>query len=235
MACSLLSPSTMRHQARRAKDFREGRVADTETAGIGAEGRHHRALAVAGKAPPFDRAAARRRPAPWGADGRRFRRMPRSAHGETRSVRLRLRSPPRRRDRTAGPGRDCPKSRSSRAVPASPSTRRGRAPTAVHGHCGHENCRRARSPFSGRAARSRPPAGSASPRYRRAAAARRARRSWNPFPGAGRIPRAGVAPARTARRRDRRANMPRPKRDRCHGRSTVSRRRCKHILIVVSR
>ena len=204
MACTRLSPSTCAMKPGVAKDFCERRIADAQAAGIGAERRHHRALAVAGKTSPLHRAAARRRRAPWDADGRRFRRPRRSAHGGTRSGRSRLRSRPRRRDRTAAPDRDCPKSRSSRAAPATPRAPRGPAPTAAHARRGHENCRRARSPCADRAARSRRRAGSASPPYRRAAAARRARRSWSLFPDAGRRRRAGAALPRTARRRDRR-------------------------------
>ena len=66
-------------------------------------------------------AAARRRRAPWDADGRRFRPIaPCRLMAERDRGRSRLRSRPRRRDRTAAPDRDCPISRSSRAVPASP-------------------------------------------------------------------------------------------------------------------
>ena len=133
MVCSRLSPSTWAMKPGVPEYFRERRVADAEAAGIGAERRHHRALAVAGKTAPLHRAAAGRRPAPWDADGRRFRRRPRSAHGETRSGRSRLRWRPRRRDRTATPDRDCPRSRSSRAAPASPRSPRGPARQPVMG------------------------------------------------------------------------------------------------------
>ena len=189
------------------KIFANAGIADAQAAGIGAERRHHGALAVAGKTAPLHRCGRGWRRAPWDADGRRFRPPRRSAHGGTRCGRSRLRSRPRRRDRTAAPDRDCPKSRSSRAAPASPRARRGRAPTAAHARRGRESCRRARSPCAGRAARSRRRAGSASPPCHRAAAARRARRSWSLFPDAGRRRRAGAAPARTARRRDRRGSV----------------------------
>src|SRR5881227_724415 len=88
----------MGHEAR-LEYLCEGRVADAEAAGIGAECRHHRALAIAGKAAPFHRAAA---------------------GGERRSDRSRPRSPPRRPNLSAMPGRDCRRSRSSRAGPAAP-------------------------------------------------------------------------------------------------------------------
>ena len=42
------------------EDFRERRIADAQAAGIGAERRHHGALAVAGKTAPLHRAAAGR-------------------------------------------------------------------------------------------------------------------------------------------------------------------------------
>src|SRR6185437_11999992 len=48
----------MRHEAKRAEYSRECDVADAQAPGIGAERRHHRALAVAGKAASFHRAAA---------------------------------------------------------------------------------------------------------------------------------------------------------------------------------
>ena len=44
------------------KNFRERRVADAQAAGVGAEGRHHGALAVAGKTAPLHRTAAGRHP-----------------------------------------------------------------------------------------------------------------------------------------------------------------------------
>ena len=52
----------MRHEARRLEYLCECRVADAQTAGLGAEGRHHRALAVASKAPTFHRTPACRYP-----------------------------------------------------------------------------------------------------------------------------------------------------------------------------
>src|SRR5712675_2099430 len=52
----------MRHEARRLEYFRERRIADAETTGIGAERRHHGALAVAGEASPLHRTPARRHP-----------------------------------------------------------------------------------------------------------------------------------------------------------------------------
>ena len=116
----------MRHEARRPEYFRERRVADAQAAGIGAERRHHRALAVAGKTAPLHRAAARRHPRLGMQMAGDFARPRRSARDGTRSGRSRLRSRPRRRDRTAAPDRDCPKSRSSRAAPAAPRSRRGR-------------------------------------------------------------------------------------------------------------
>src|SRR3954447_16655908 len=48
----------MRHEAWRAEDFGERRIADAEAAGVGAERRHHRALAIAGEASPLHRTAA---------------------------------------------------------------------------------------------------------------------------------------------------------------------------------
>src|ERR1700761_8611777 len=48
----------MRHEARGLEYFCKRGVADTEAAGIGAEGRHDRAFAVAGKTTPLHRAAA---------------------------------------------------------------------------------------------------------------------------------------------------------------------------------
>ena len=59
MACTRLSPSTCAMKPGVPKDFRESHIADAQAAGIGAERRHHRALAVAGKASPLHRAAAR--------------------------------------------------------------------------------------------------------------------------------------------------------------------------------
>ena len=47
----------MRHQARGPENCCERRVADAEAAGVGAERRHHRALAVAGKAAPLHRSS----------------------------------------------------------------------------------------------------------------------------------------------------------------------------------
>jgi hypothetical protein len=52
----------MRHQARGLEDFFKGRVADAWAPGIGAERRHHGALAVAGKTAPLHRTAAGRHP-----------------------------------------------------------------------------------------------------------------------------------------------------------------------------
>ena len=214
--------------------FCERRVADAQAAGIGAERRHHRALAVAGKTAPLHRTAAGRDPRlgmQMAGDfaGRAGRLVAKHDRADRDFARR-----PRRRDRTAAPDRDCPKSRSSRAAPARPRWRRGRAPTAGHGRRGHENCRRARSPCADRAARSRPRGGRASPRCRRAAAARRAWQSWSLFPDAGRRRPAGSALPRTARRRDRRPASRRR-------RSTVAtaRRRwfvieelraCRHVL-----
>ena len=47
------------HKTRRPKNFRKRHVANAETTGIGPERGHHGAFAVAGKAAPFHRAAAR--------------------------------------------------------------------------------------------------------------------------------------------------------------------------------
>ena len=49
----------MRHEFERLEYFREGRIADAQAAGVGAEGGHHRALAIGGKAAPLHRTAAR--------------------------------------------------------------------------------------------------------------------------------------------------------------------------------
>src|ERR1700691_4466615 len=50
----------VRDEAGALENFREGCVANAEAAGIGAERGHYRALAVAGKAAPLHRTAARR-------------------------------------------------------------------------------------------------------------------------------------------------------------------------------
>ena len=50
------------HETQRLEDFCKRRVADGEAPGVGAEGRHHRAFAVAGKTAALHRAAARRHP-----------------------------------------------------------------------------------------------------------------------------------------------------------------------------
>src|SRR5215472_14417185 len=52
----------MRHEFERLEYFREGRIADAQAAGVGAEGGHHRTLAIGGKAAPLHRPAARRDP-----------------------------------------------------------------------------------------------------------------------------------------------------------------------------
>src|SRR4029077_2289641 len=41
----------VRSEIRRAEDFGEGDIANAEATGVGADGRHHRALAIGGKAP----------------------------------------------------------------------------------------------------------------------------------------------------------------------------------------
>src|SRR5258705_12993566 len=48
----------MRHEAERLEYFRERRVANAQTSGIGTERRHHRALAIARKTPPLHRTSA---------------------------------------------------------------------------------------------------------------------------------------------------------------------------------
>src|SRR5580692_11243647 len=52
----------MYHEAKRAEDFGKGLVANAQATGIGAERRHHRALAVAGKASSLHRTSTRRHP-----------------------------------------------------------------------------------------------------------------------------------------------------------------------------
>jgi hypothetical protein len=52
----------MRHEAEALEYFRERSVTDAQAPGISAERRHHRALAVAGKAAALHRAAAGRHP-----------------------------------------------------------------------------------------------------------------------------------------------------------------------------
>src|SRR5258708_10487257 len=52
----------MRHKTWRLENLCERRVANAEASGIGAEGRHHSALAIAGKTAPLHRAAARAHP-----------------------------------------------------------------------------------------------------------------------------------------------------------------------------
>ena len=60
MACSLLSPSTCAMKPGVSEYFRKRRVANAQAAGIGAERRHHGALAVAGKTAPLHRTPAGR-------------------------------------------------------------------------------------------------------------------------------------------------------------------------------
>src|ERR1700731_3094282 len=52
----------MRHEFEPLEYLFKRRVADAQAAGIGAERRHHGALAVAGKTAPLHRSAARRHP-----------------------------------------------------------------------------------------------------------------------------------------------------------------------------
>ena len=76
----------MRGEGERAEHVGEGAVADVEAAGIGAEGRHHHALAVGGEAAAADRAAALRDARRPDADGRRSRRRARRAVGSWRNI-----------------------------------------------------------------------------------------------------------------------------------------------------
>src|SRR5579872_2797307 len=55
----------MRHEAASGKDLRKRLVANAEAPGIGAEGRHHDALAVAGKTTPLQPARPRRDAGFW--------------------------------------------------------------------------------------------------------------------------------------------------------------------------
>src|SRR5713101_8563154 len=50
----------MRHEAERLEYFRKRRVANAQAARIGAERRHHGALAIAGETPPLHRTPAPR-------------------------------------------------------------------------------------------------------------------------------------------------------------------------------
>jgi hypothetical protein len=52
----------MGREPQRRKYLRKRRIADAEAPGVGAERRHHHALAVRGEAAPLHRAAARRHP-----------------------------------------------------------------------------------------------------------------------------------------------------------------------------
>ena len=203
MVCRRLSPSTCASEAQRLEYPCKCRVADVQAAGIGAKCRHHRALAVTGETAPFHRATARRHP--------RFRMQ---MAGDFARCAGRLMAKRDRSDRNftgdnaaeiarAARDRDCPKSRSSRAAPATLRWPRGPALTAGRGRRDRENCRRAQSPCGDRAAQSRRRADPASPPYRKAAAARRGRQNWSLFPDAGRRRRAGSVLPRTTHRRDR--------------------------------
>ena len=83
---------------------------------------------------------------------------------------------------------------------------RGRRGQAAPDRRRRGSCRPAPPRSAARSARSGGRGAPASPRYRRAAAACRARRSSSLFPDAGRRPRAGLARANRARRRDRRSS-----------------------------
>ena len=200
-----LSPSTCAIRPGVPEYFRERGVANAEAAGIGAERRHHRALAVAGETSPLHRTAA-------AADPRLGMQMA----GDLAGRAGRLMAKRNRPDRHFGCDHAAEIGRQRRIViarypdPVAPQLQccegvavRRRQP--AYGRCGRGSCRRARSPCADHAARSPPRAGSASPRYRRAAAARRGRRSSSLFPDADRRRRAGSALPRTTRRRDRRA------------------------------
>lgn len=50
----------MRRKGQRLEDGRKGDIANAQTAGIGTERRHHRALPIAGETSPFHGTAARR-------------------------------------------------------------------------------------------------------------------------------------------------------------------------------
>ena len=94
----------VRDEIRRAENFRERFVADAQAPGVGAEGRHHGALAVSGKAAPLGGAAA------GGDAGFGMQVAGDLAVGARRLVaerdlrRCRLRSRSRRRCRTAARG-----------------------------------------------------------------------------------------------------------------------------------
>ena len=104
MVCSLVSPSTCAMKPGVRNIFAKRRIADAQAAGIGAERRHHGALAVAGKAAPLHRAAARRHARLGMQMAGDFARRAWSARGGTRSGRSRLRcaTTPPRSDGSAG-------------------------------------------------------------------------------------------------------------------------------------
>ena len=175
---------------------RERAVAHVEAAGIGAERRHHQRVAVAGEAAAADRAAAPRHP----------RDRMQVAGDLAAGVLGRLVAEGQRaeRERRAGTARRCPRPGRDRGCRRSRSSR-GRAAAPQRGAVGVGEPRRPAAVVEAVAQRhhdarriardQRAQAAPASPRCRRAAAARRGRRSSSLFRDADRRPPAGPAPA----------------------------------------